>query len=210
MIYCKQVDSADREAKLLHRTLILRGQMDERKNIGHYSCVVAMSNCWQKSIISTGSCGSFRAAINFARMHGKTCRLSFFINCKIGIKEKAFAPPMLIRISHVFFFNVMINGLCRKVLLRSATVLLRIYGSHYQLLWVIADSPFTVQCTGKGAGRKREEITRKAEQVGLRFLAFPRCNRRYNLSSIDATLHQQLSLTFNCYSPTWVMKLNFF
>ncbi|WKY06849.1 hypothetical protein Q1695_006772 [Nippostrongylus brasiliensis] len=31
----------------------------------------------------------------------------------------------------------------------------------------VKDSPFTVQCTGKGAGRKREEITRKAEQAGL-------------------------------------------
>ncbi|KAK6013727.1 hypothetical protein OSTOST_20932, partial [Ostertagia ostertagi] len=30
-----------------------------------------------------------------------------------------------------------------------------------------SDSPFTVQCTGKGAGRKREEIARKAEQAGL-------------------------------------------
>ncbi|XGW29369.1 hypothetical protein V3C99_008859 [Haemonchus contortus] len=31
----------------------------------------------------------------------------------------------------------------------------------------VKDSPFTVQCTGKGAGRKQEEISRKAEQAGL-------------------------------------------
>ncbi|KAK5984344.1 Filamin-A, partial [Trichostrongylus colubriformis] len=31
----------------------------------------------------------------------------------------------------------------------------------------VKDSPFTVQCTGKGAGRKREEISRKAEQAGM-------------------------------------------
>ncbi|KIH68519.1 Filamin/ABP280 repeat protein [Ancylostoma duodenale] len=31
----------------------------------------------------------------------------------------------------------------------------------------VKDSPFTVQCTGKGAGRKHEEITKKVEQAGL-------------------------------------------
>ncbi|RCN41648.1 Filamin/ABP280 repeat protein, partial [Ancylostoma caninum] len=31
----------------------------------------------------------------------------------------------------------------------------------------VKDSPFTVQCTGKGAGRKLEEIHKKVEQAGL-------------------------------------------